>query len=280
MERQYYLNLFKERWNELEHDLPLEDEEGNHNLLDKDIFPKFFTSPELLVGFYIWRDLFYEDFMDEYDGWIDECKDIAIKAKEIFEHLPEDHITEKETENVCKSIKIYMNKEILNVIHLVLAYKDFLYCEAAFKNDTELRNSVTEKTEHYYYSLNLPYGMQKNKHDFEIIMSFSFGNRKLLQEIDNTPFEQLHKFVFNPCFFDDKTNAVNELLQVVDNAVQEFGSDFVDVVLNDETGNIYVSYCSRNNSFAITNKEWSLDDLEHDLLVEGLNERHVGVCGW
>ena len=58
--------------------------------LEKDIFFKFFTSPELLVGYYVWREsgnleYAYELFMDEYDDWVDDCKDIAFKAKAVFE---------------------------------------------------------------------------------------------------------------------------------------------------------------------------------------------------
>lgn len=27
----------------------------------------------------------YDLFMEEYDGWVDDCKGIAVQAKEIFE---------------------------------------------------------------------------------------------------------------------------------------------------------------------------------------------------
>lgn len=85
-----YKELFLKRWRELENDVVLEREDGETTFLEKDVFPKFFNSPELLVGFYVWRavDSFecaYDWFMEEYGGWIDDCKEIASQAKEIFE---------------------------------------------------------------------------------------------------------------------------------------------------------------------------------------------------
>ena len=39
---------------------------------------------------YVWREsgnleYAYELFMDEYDDWVNDCKDIAFKAKAVFE---------------------------------------------------------------------------------------------------------------------------------------------------------------------------------------------------
>ena len=85
-----YQKLFLQRWKELENEIELEKEDGETSFLEKDIFFKFFTSPELLVGYYVWREsgnleYAYELFMDEYDDWVDDCKDIAFKAKAVFE---------------------------------------------------------------------------------------------------------------------------------------------------------------------------------------------------
>ena len=64
------------------------------SFLNKDVFHKFFISPELLVGYYLWRgnglandggDAEYY-FELEYDGWTDDCKDIVSKAKIIFKN--------------------------------------------------------------------------------------------------------------------------------------------------------------------------------------------------
>lgn len=85
-----YQKLFLQRWKELENEIELEKEDGETSFLEKDIFFKFFTSPELLVGYYVWREsgnleYAYELFMDEYDDWVNDCKDIAFKAKAVFE---------------------------------------------------------------------------------------------------------------------------------------------------------------------------------------------------
>ena len=93
-----YKQLFLDRWKELESVIHLEkDEDGeviSTSFLNKNVFHKFFTSPELLVGYYLWRGNglakdggdaeYYFDL--EYDGWTDDCKDIAAKAKLIFQH--------------------------------------------------------------------------------------------------------------------------------------------------------------------------------------------------
>ena len=88
-----YKELFLQRWEEMKDQIILEREDGETTFLEKDIFPKFFTSPELLVGFYEWREGYteiglqgaYDLFMEEYDGWVDDCKEIAKQAKDIFE---------------------------------------------------------------------------------------------------------------------------------------------------------------------------------------------------
>lgn len=85
-----YQKLFLQRWKELENEIEFEKEDGETSFLEKDIFFKFFTSPELLVGYYVWREsgnleYAYELFMDEYDDWVDDCKDVAFKAKAVFE---------------------------------------------------------------------------------------------------------------------------------------------------------------------------------------------------
>ena len=85
-----YKDLFINRWKEMEKSIILEREDGETTFLENDVFHEFFISPELLVGFYEWRsgygmDDAYGLFMEEYDGWVDDCKGIAAQAKEIFE---------------------------------------------------------------------------------------------------------------------------------------------------------------------------------------------------
>ena len=54
-----YKQLFLDRWKELENQIQLErDEDGeiiSTSFLKNHVFYKFFTSPELLVGYYLWR---------------------------------------------------------------------------------------------------------------------------------------------------------------------------------------------------------------------------------
>lgn len=92
-----YKQLFLDRWKELNNQINLErDEDGeiiSTSFLKEDVFHKFFSSPELLVGYYLWRgngsvkdggDAEYY-FELEYDNWADDCKEIVQKAKNIFE---------------------------------------------------------------------------------------------------------------------------------------------------------------------------------------------------
>lgn len=72
-------------------------------------------------------------------------------------------------------MKIEMNKDILNIINTVLDYKRFLigYHLHILK---EKDYDFIEETEKFYYSLPLPRGLEKNKQDFESILSCSNGS--------------------------------------------------------------------------------------------------------
>lgn len=79
-----YQKLFLQRWKELENEIELEKEDGETSFLEKDIFFKFFTSPELLVGYYVWREsgnleYAYELFMD-----LDDEKSSAAPTQIVF----------------------------------------------------------------------------------------------------------------------------------------------------------------------------------------------------
>ena len=73
----------------IEKEIVLEREDGETTFLEIDVFHKFFINPELLVGYYIWRcddvEYGYSLFLEEYDGWVEDCKVIAKQSKEIFE---------------------------------------------------------------------------------------------------------------------------------------------------------------------------------------------------
>lgn len=81
----YYSELFSNRAEELHIDL------DEVNLFDREIFSQFFKNdPELLVGFFAWRNKDgYDDFMDVYEGWQDDYKELAAKAKDIYEIIHE-----------------------------------------------------------------------------------------------------------------------------------------------------------------------------------------------
>lgn len=84
-----YEKMFLDRWKMMKNQLVLVDENGNERFLQNDVFYKFFINAELLVGYYIWRFNDVEDgydlFLDEYDGWVEDCKEIVKDAKNIFE---------------------------------------------------------------------------------------------------------------------------------------------------------------------------------------------------
>ena len=69
------------------------------------------------------------------------------------------------------------------------------------------------------------------------------------------------------------------ILEAVDDALCEHGSDFINVVYNEETEKLDVMYCSDNNSFAIEVGVVYLDDIDVDDLLQELNERNVGYVG-
>lgn len=81
--------MFLNRWKAMENQIVLVDENGDTRFMQSDIFDKFFITPELLVGYYIWRCNDVEDgyslFIEEYNGWVEDCKAIVKTAKNIFE---------------------------------------------------------------------------------------------------------------------------------------------------------------------------------------------------
>lgn len=89
---------------------------------------------------------------------------------------------------------IKMNRDILDVINVVLDYKKFIISENMIMKKKEF--DWYKKTQDYYHSLQLPNGMMKNILDFEKILSYGEGNRAVLEELNNTPTEELDQFVW------------------------------------------------------------------------------------
>lgn len=77
---------------------------------------------------------------------------------------------------------------------------------------------------------------------------------------------------------DDDLNLISRIMMAVDLALNSYASDNVDVVLNEETGCLYVAYHSENNSFPLSEDicHKSLVDLED--LESALDGVNVGHC--
>lgn len=77
---------------------------------------------------------------------------------------------------------------------------------------------------------------------------------------------------------DDDLNLISRIMMAVDLALNSYSADNIDVVLNEETGCLYVTYHSENNSFPLS------EDICHKSLVDltdlesALNRVHVGHC--
>ena len=79
----------------------------------------------------------------------------------------------------------------------------------------------------------------------------------------------------------DKEMALTWIIEAVDRALNDYYSNNVDVIRNEETGMIDVIYHSDNNSFVIqanvSNPE-HLSKNDKKTLIKELNKRHVGYC--
>ena len=68
----------------------------------------------------------------------------------------------------------------------------------------------------------------------------------------------------------------NEILDEVSMALLAYASDNIDVIK--ENGELFVSYCSDNNSFPFSNIKYNADGLDYEYLEKGLDKLHVGHC--
>lgn len=77
---------------------------------------------------------------------------------------------------------------------------------------------------------------------------------------------------------DDDLNLISRIMMAVDLALNSYSADNIDVVVNEETGCLYVTYHSENNSFPLS------EDICHKSLVDladlesALDGMHVGHC--
>lgn len=127
---------------------------------------------------------------------------------------------------------VYMNMEILNVIHLILDYSRYLKSENLVKQEKDF--NWYEKTKEYYNKLELPQGMNHNNSDFEKILDYGRSQKAmdLLTEMDNTEETYLNKFKWTDNFIIDE-NLNKELIKFIskEHLNYEFG-DFSDNIFS------------------------------------------------
>lgn len=76
---------------------------------------------------------------------------------------------------------------------------------------------------------------------------------------------------------DNKTIlATQKVLGMVEMELNKYDSDNVDVVINEETGELDIMYHSDNNSFLIKATHINKEEVDLDTLVGGLDEVSVG----
>lgn len=64
----------------------------------------------------------------------------------------------------------------------------------------------------------------------------------------------------------------------IEKALSKYDSDNVDLMLNEETGWVYLGYHSDNNSFAISGELYPKDELNKRNIKKLLNEYGIGYC--
>ncbi|MEE1255958.1 MAG: hypothetical protein UHN47_05545 [Lachnospiraceae bacterium] len=67
-----------------------------------------------------------------------------------------------------------------------------------------------------------------------------------------------------------------QVIAVVDKALAKYDADHIDVVINEETEQIDIMYCSNNNSYPIESGVAQKDNVDFDLLEKKLDARNVG----
>lgn len=74
----------------------------------------------------------------------------------------------------------------------------------------------------------------------------------------------------------DEDEELYSVVALVDKALDEYASDNVDVVLNEETNMLDIMYHSDNNSFAIYSEVADADIIDFGVLEDELDKRDVG----
>ena len=71
---------------------------------------------------------------------------------------------------------------------------------------------------------------------------------------------------------------VDKIVKHVNKVLEKYSEEHVDVVLNEETGCLYVMYHSNNNSFPITKDICKKEHVNLEKLAAALDELCVGHC--
>lgn len=125
-----YEKMFLDRWKMMKNQLVLVDENGDERFLQNDVFYKFFINAELLVGYYIWRFNGVEDgydlFLDEYDGWVENCKEIAKDAKNVFEKEIFNIIDYKAYEPLEKCVDALLFDSGTDIAHMTCEVEEYI----------------------------------------------------------------------------------------------------------------------------------------------------------
>lgn len=74
----------------------------------------------------------------------------------------------------------------------------------------------------------------------------------------------------------DTTSPMDKLLRAVQYALNNYASDYISVVINEETGMLDVMYCSRNNSFGIVTSVEAAESVDLDAVAIELDKLNVG----
>jgi hypothetical protein len=84
--------------------------------------------------------------------------------------------------------RIEMNKDILNIVNVVLDYRKFL-ASYHYHILKDMKFNIDKKADEFYYSLDLPQGMNKNINDFEVILDY--GRNKYINKLNSLNEDEL-----------------------------------------------------------------------------------------
>lgn len=78
--------------------------------------------------------------------------------------------------------------------------------------------------------------------------------------------------------YPDSERKAHQISSMVEEELNEYSSDNVDVVLNELTGELDITYHSDSNSFLIRATHIKADEVDLDILEGLLDEFNVGHC--